>query len=220
MEELLATVSQHGATSGLLHFWVKPTSQSERTANTVSMDRQVQELIIYQQGSPVPSECEALRDIDLQSAYFQELVTQHMSAQSIPTTVAAHIESITREQSKSSLWHQLHNGRITSSIFGDIIHRRESRAPDNLIKRIIGYGDHHVKTKAMTWGLANESKAQRAYVQHCESLRQMLPLSPVAYPCTPDIHTLALVEMDGLCQDHTRVGMLEVKCSVQLRRTW
>ena len=70
-----------------------------------------------------------------------------MSAQSIPTTVAVHIESITQEQSKSSLWHQLHNGRITSSVLGDIIHRRKSTAPDNLIKRIMGYGDHHITTK-------------------------------------------------------------------------
>ena len=172
------------------------------------MDRQVQELIIYQQGSPVPSECEALRDIDLQSAYFQELVTQHMSAQSIPTTVAVHIEFIAREQSKSSLWHQLHNGGFTSSVFGDIIHRRESTAPDNLIKCIMGYGDHHVTTKVMAWGLANESKAQRACVQHCESLGQIVTVVPSGLSS----HSYLGASGDGwVCQEDARVGMLEVK---------
>ena len=43
VEELLETVSQHCANSGLLHFWVKPTTQSERAADVVPMDRQVQD---------------------------------------------------------------------------------------------------------------------------------------------------------------------------------
>ena len=169
VEELLETVSKHCANSRYCIYGVKPTTQSERTADTTPMDRQVQKLIIYQRGSPVPSECEALQAIDLQSAYFKEVVTQYMSAQSVPTTVAAHIESITREQSKSSLWHLLQNGRITSSVFGDIIHLRESTPPDNSIKRIMGYSDPNVKTKAIVWRLANESRAQSAYMKHCES---------------------------------------------------
>ena len=81
------------------------------------MDRQVQELDIYKRGSAVPAECDALQDVDPQCAYFQELVSQYMSAQSICTsaTVGAYIESITREPKKTMLWHQLHNGFIKPS---------------------------------------------------------------------------------------------------------
>lgn len=89
------------------------------------MDRQVRELIIYHFGPSVPSAGEALRDFDLHNAYFQELTTQYMSSHYNSTTVAPHIESTTREQSKNSLWHQLHNGRITISIFGDDVHHRK-----------------------------------------------------------------------------------------------
>ena len=79
------------------------------------MDRQVQELVIYKRGSAVPAECDALQDVDPQSAYFQELVSQYMSAQCISATVGAYIESITREPNKTMLWHQLHNGFIKPS---------------------------------------------------------------------------------------------------------
>ena len=46
VEELLATVSQRCANSGLLHFWVKPITQSEIAVDTTAIERQVQELIV------------------------------------------------------------------------------------------------------------------------------------------------------------------------------
>ena len=48
VEELLETVSKHCANSRYCIYGVKPTTQSERTADTTPMDRQVQKLIIYQ----------------------------------------------------------------------------------------------------------------------------------------------------------------------------
>ena len=46
------------------------------------------------------------------------------------------IEIATRGQASNKLWLALHNGRITSSRFGEILHRRESTNPQNLVKRI------------------------------------------------------------------------------------
>ena len=116
VEELLATVSQHCANVDYCIFWGETNHPVRERCSYKAMDRQVRELIIYQFGTPVPSECEALRDFDLQNAYFQQLTTQYMSSHYISTTVAPHIESTTREQSKNSLWHQLHNGRSTGFI--------------------------------------------------------------------------------------------------------
>ena len=134
-----------------------------------------------------------------------------MSIQTIFTTVTAHMEYTTREQNKNSLLHQLHNGRITSSIFGDIVHHRESTSPDNLIKCIMEYSNPFVKTKTMVWGLANE--AQSAYVKHCQFSDKLVPLFWVAYPYTPIIRTSVPVEMNGFVKmAFVSVCMLEVKC--------
>ena len=90
------------------------------------------------------------------------------------------------EQSKSSLCHQLNNGRITSSIFGDIVHHRESTPLDNLVKCIMGYSDPLVKTKAIVQGLANEAKAQSAYVKHCQSSGQIITIVPSGLSIYPN----------------------------------
>ena len=108
IKDLLETVAQHCLNSGLLHFWVKPSANPEIADEKTAMDRQMQELIVYKRGSPVPSKCDALRGIDPQSAYCQELVSHCASAKRISATLGTYIESIRREQSNSALWHQLH----------------------------------------------------------------------------------------------------------------
>ena len=215
VKELLEIVGQHCPNSGLFHFWVMPAASTEKVDEQTAMDRQVQELVIYKRGSAVPAECDALQDVDPQSAYFQELVSQYMLAQHIPATVGAYIESITREQNKSMLWHQLHNGRVTSSIFGDVILRKATTSPDNLIRRIMGYTDH-IMTKAMKWGLANESRAQDAYVKHCESAGKVVSIIPSGLSLYPS-HSYLGASGDGwVCQGGNCVGMLEIKCPFSL----
>ena len=170
-------------------------------------DRQVQELVIYKRGSAMPAECNALQDVDPQSAYFQELVSQYMLAQRVSATVGAYIGSITREQNKSMLWHKLHNGRVTSSILGDVILRKATTSPDNLIKRIIGYTDHIV-TKAMKGSLANESRAQDAYVKYCESAGKVVSIIPRGLSLYPS-HSYLGASGDGwVCQSGNCSGTL------------
>lgn len=57
---------------------------------------------------------------DLQNAISQELVT--------------FIESETGQQSDSTLWHALHFGRLTSSLFGEIY---KAKKPNSLINRLL-----------------------------------------------------------------------------------
>ena len=57
----------------------------------------------------------------------------------------------------NKLWLALHNGRITSSRFGEILYRKQSTNPRRLVKGIMGYGE---KMKCllpqMHWGKDNK----------------------------------------------------------------
>ena len=57
LKELLGTVTQHCPDSGLLHFGVNPSTNSDGADEKTVLDREVQDLIIYQRGSTKPSEC-------------------------------------------------------------------------------------------------------------------------------------------------------------------
>ena len=69
-------------------------------------------------------------------------------------------------QATNKLWFALHNGRITSSRFGEILHRKSSTDPQRLVKDIMGYGKGKAKHLApqMRWGRDNESVALKCYL--------------------------------------------------------
>ena len=74
---------------------------------------------------------------------------------------SAKIEECTRAQAESKLWCALHNGRLTSSKFGEILRRRESTDPNSLVMRIMGYKQSaSALTPAMRWGKDNDDRAR------------------------------------------------------------
>ena len=64
---------------------------------------------------------------------------------------AQRIEQSTRKQRQSSLWYSVRRYRITSSIFGSILSRRDSTPPDSLVLRIIQ--PRSFSTAATTYGI-------------------------------------------------------------------
>ncbi|KAJ8311642.1 hypothetical protein KUTeg_010997 [Tegillarca granosa] len=70
----------------------------------------------------------------------------------------SNIEKLTRDQSKSRVWHKERAVRITASIFHQVCSRRESTDPSRLISQILGY--RNVSTRAMKFGLKMEKQAQ------------------------------------------------------------
>ncbi|KAJ8300731.1 hypothetical protein KUTeg_022250 [Tegillarca granosa] len=70
----------------------------------------------------------------------------------------SNIETLTRDQSKSRVWHKERAVRITASIFHQVCSRRESTDPSRLISQILGY--RNVSTRAMKFGLKMEKQAQ------------------------------------------------------------
>ena len=78
----------------------------------------------------------------------------------------AALEAATRAQSKSELWVILHNGRLTSSRFGEILRRRVTTDPTRLILDIMGYnGPLEHLPPAIRWGRESEAKARKCYLE-------------------------------------------------------
>ena len=64
----------------------------------------------------------------------------YLRGMTISNDEATKIEEATRGQGENDLWIVLRIGRITSSRFGEILHRRESTKPRSLVRDFMGYG--------------------------------------------------------------------------------
>ena len=60
------------------------------------------------------------------------------------------------------LWSNLHNGRITSSNFGKVIHHRDSTDDTSIIKQMMGYSHMSGLPAQLRWGMEKESVARIA----------------------------------------------------------
>ena len=50
-------------------------------------------------------------------------------------------EAATQDQTECGLWFALHNGRLTSSRFGEILNQRSSTDSRRFVRDIMGYGN-------------------------------------------------------------------------------
>ena len=80
---------------------------------------------------------------------------------------ADNLEAITRNQAISNLWHQHRMGRVTGTKAHDVLTRRDTTIPDNLVKRIVGYVSCDLsKKEAIKWGIQHEDECRQAYSSH------------------------------------------------------
>ena len=125
-----------------------------------------QKMIIYLPGSGIPELAIEVEGIAPDSLYFKEIADDYMQSLTITAEMIQFIEKSTREQSADQLWLALHNGRITSSLFGEILHRRDTTNAASLVSRIMGYNRLQYPAAAMKWGTEHERTAQVAYIHH------------------------------------------------------
>ena len=85
------------------------------------------------------------------------------------THIYTHIESITRDHSACVLWSNLHNGRVTSSSFGKVIHHCDSTDNTSIIKQMMGYSHMSGLPAQLRWGLEKESVARNCYIKTMNS---------------------------------------------------
>ena len=92
----------------------------------------------------------------------------------LPLDEVAMIEEATRGQSENELWFAIRNGRLTSSKFGEIFHRRQSTHPRRLVRDIMGYGGPMKSLPPqIRWGRENEDEAQRCYIENRHAAGEM-----------------------------------------------
>ena len=130
--------------SGLFTFWGDISDTPNSATNVVSnlVGTVLEPLILYSK--------DALHKFLPESAVTDNVVTEEMctafvSDQTLSPDTAACVERSTRGQAKNGIWHLLRNGRITSSRFGEILHRKASTSGDRLVAEITGYTEDKVR---------------------------------------------------------------------------
>ena len=72
------------------------------------------------------------------------------------------IERDTRDQRNSSLWFSVRQFRLTSSLFGTVLHRKANTPPDSLVLCILQ--QKQFSSAATEWGIQNEARAIMQYI--------------------------------------------------------
>ena len=226
LETLVTTIKASCPTSGLCQFW--STQSSEQTASTAQpmvnamhegLMRLTQKLIVFDgSDTSLPPSAVECQGTDTDSEYFKEVCCEYEKEQVIDDTLSAFVEQNTTGQSECQLWKMLHNGRLTSSIVGEIMHRRDSTNPDSILRRIMGYTKMTGTPLAIQWGKAKETVARDAKMRslghkglHC----QMTGLTLL--PC----HSYLGASSDGLILNHRYhedKGVLEIKCPYSVEK--
>ena len=119
------------------------------------------------------------------------------------------IELNTREQRESTLWFQVRCYRITSSLFGQVLRRKEQTPPDSLVLQIL-------QPKQFSTPATNESRAQEEYIQHQLTCgKDGLVVAPAGFFISKSQPCLG-ASPDGAvydpCSPNQPFGFLEIKC--------
>ena len=154
----------------------------------------------------------------------REQCYEYMQSMTLSMEEAGRIEEMTREQADSKLWHALHNGRLTSSRFGEILHRRQTTDPRRLVRDIMGYGKTNSKharaPPAIRWGKDNEPLARKCYLENRQAAGEEMEFRPAGLSLLPEKSYLG-ASSDGRlnCKsvDTCCIGCLEIKCPYSIK---
>ena len=125
------------------------------------------------------------------------------------------IEKSTRTQADNKLWLALHNGRLTSSQFGEILRRKDTTDPSVSVKSLMGYKREIVCTAAMKWGKDNEDHARQMYIQDSAEAGEIMSVRETGLTLCPSVPYLG-ASADGCITCHSVdtccCGVLKIKC--------
>ena len=132
---------------------------------------------------------------------------------------AREIERKIHGQRLSSAWFIAHRYHLTSSLFGGVLSRRSTTAPDSLVLRIIDL--QSFASKAAQHGIDNEDLAVQKYILHQkENGHPELLVSPSDFIINPAYSFLG-ASPDGCVYDPSDTqhpfGFLEVKCPYAIK---
>jgi len=200
---------------GAFQFWengpVKPSVGSDQ-----SLPRDIDDLIWF---SPEKAKgCERPRVIQPPTAEEREKFVAEMV---ISQELADQVERMTLGQADNSLWHLLHNGRITSSQFGEISRRRTDTPTETKVAQLMGYKPT-ILAPALRWGRDNEPRARQAYINHMNTHGHQIVVEECGLHLHPDYSYLG-ASSDGKVVDSSLdtlcCGCLEIKCAFSVNNT-
>ena len=113
------------------------------------------------------------------------------------------MEKATRKQRVSKRWHEERFGRLTSSVFGDVVKCRQYE--DHALRK----SDSNLSTSAIQWGKSKESVARQEY----ECKLQLQPPELSVHECGVYISHdgFLAASPDGIICN-SEGGTLEIKC--------
>ena len=112
------------------------------------------------------------------------------------------------------MWFQARRYCITSSLFGQVLRRKEQTPPDSLVLQFLQ--PKQFSTPATHWGVSNESRAQEEYIQHQLTCgKDGLVVAPAGFFISKSQLCLG-ASPDGAVYDPSSsnqpFGFLEIKC--------
>ena len=215
--------------SGLLQYWdyglghqgsrpsstplLKPTSGTEEDEHLA-----IESLILFNEGKALqftmPEHVPSPSDLEL-----DELMAEFKV---ISPNLLQSVEERTRGQATNQLWFDIRNGRITSSRFGQVLHRRDSTPSERLVAEIMGYTQSIPSTPAIRWGRNNEHHARKAYLDYMLAKGHDLNYQDSGLHLYPPATFLG-ASTDGIIVDSTledcSMGCLEIKCPFSIGGT-
>ena len=126
------------------------------------------------------------------------------------------LEKATQKQSKSGLWHQYRAGRLTTSLFHDIVHTGVSDPATSLLRNIRNYGSPS-SSAATKWGEANEKDAIKEYVKQMSLDHINFNVTDSGFVINTKFPHLGSSPDSIVTCDRCGKGTLEVKCPYKLR---
>ena len=158
------------------------------------------------------------KDLNMESSrsFFQD----QFKTLSCSKEKCSEIEKMTRGQNKNESWMEARMGRITSSVFGQVLKKKDSTSPESTLRTVLGYSSFdNISTK---WGRQHEPAARRIYLKSQLKDHPGLTVTQCGLLVNPDFPYLGS-SPDGLvscpcekCKGNPE-GVLEVKCPYKSR---
>ena len=124
----------------MAHFWLEPEG-GHATLDEVAdgLTRLAKKLIVLDScDRSLPQSALDLNDVNTEGEYFKDICQSYVSEQIIDHPLVDVVEQTTLSQSDCSLWKELHNGHLTSSVC-EICSRQDGTSPIAICKRLMGY---------------------------------------------------------------------------------
>ena len=176
---LLAAVSKSVPENGLRQFWENSPHPFELQESNKPTHSNAWSEVIFQHDNA--------QKVDVSAFITPTMLDINvlMEQMTLDPCRCQEIEEVTRGQADSKLWLALHNGRVTSSCFGEILHRRENTEPESIVKQIMGCRRARGLTPAMRWVKDNEERARTKYVANQMEAGEVMTVRPTGLSLHP-----------------------------------